>query len=213
MKKIVVILFVAFLIFPMSAKALDLQDIQDAVLGNKPPTEEMDVNKDKKVDIADMVYCLESGLCEPPPVSSVLGEHVGTLFRDIRTLMDGQTEAVGQMPFALNITDEEPLTGEIDNRSSSEFGHYSLYFPSGVFPVTFKTGAENELNFEVEFTTSNSNLSPDNELTRRIVFDGEFSDAAKRLLTGTYTETVSGFKDNQENDIPITLTGKFVLVF
>jgi hypothetical protein len=173
----------------------------------------MDVNGDGRVDVADMVYCLESGICGTPPPPPMIGEHVGILFRDNADLIDGQSEVLGQMPFALNITAENPLTGEIDNRSDSDLGHYSLYFPSGVFPVTFTSGAENELNFEVQFTTSGSNLSPDSDLTRKIVFDGEFADLTKRVLTGTYTETVSGFKDNQGGDLPVTLTGKFVLVF
>jgi len=214
MKKIVVFLFVVFLLFPFvpaTAQSLEWQDIRDAVLGrNKSATQEMDLNKDSKVDVADVIKCLNDN---PIPTASMVGEHVGLLFRDIGKLMDGQTEAAGQLPFALNITGENPLTGEIDNRSDNDLGHYSLYFPSGVFPVTFKSGAENELNFEVQFTTSNSNLSPDSDLTRKIVFDGEFSDLSKRVLSGTYTENVSGFKDNQGNDIPVTLTGKFVLVF
>lgn len=116
------------------------------------------------------------------------------------------------MPFALKITNESPLQGEIDNRSDSDLGHYSLYFPKGLFPVTFSKDTDTEMDFELEFTTSSSNLSPENLLTRKMEFEGEFSDESKRVLSGIYTETISGFKDNRGDDIPVTLTGKFVLI-
>lgn len=44
MKKMVVFLFVVFLLFPFSpmpAQAIDWQDIQDAVLGKKTATQEI----------------------------------------------------------------------------------------------------------------------------------------------------------------------------
>lgn len=191
---------------PASAQAeVTWQDIRDAILGNKTATQEMDVNEDGKVDVADLVYF------DPEPIP-LIGEHIGILFRDNANIIEGQTGVIGQMPFALKIISEDPLQGEIDNQSD-EMGHYSLYFPKGIFPVTFSKHTETEIDFQVSFTTSSSNLSPEADLTRKIAFDGEFTDSGKRVLAGTYTETIAGFKDNQGDDIPITLTGKFILIF
>jgi len=81
MKKIVVFLFVVFLLFPFvpaTAQSLEWQDIRDAVLGrNKSATQEMDLNKDSKVDVADVIKCLNDN---PIPTASMVGEHVGILF-------------------------------------------------------------------------------------------------------------------------------------
>ena len=194
---------------PASSQAeVTWQDIRDAILEKRTFTtqelQDMDVNGDNQVDVADLVYF------KPDPVT-LIGEHIGILFRDNANIIEGQSGVIGQMPFALEITSEDPLQGEIDNQSD-EMGHYSLYFPKGIFPVIFSKHTETEMDFQVTFTTTSSNLSPDADLKRKIAFDGEFTDSGKRVLTGTYTETISGFKDNQGDDIPITLTGKFILI-
>jgi len=205
----------SFFIPPAQSAEVSEQNIRDAVLGRATFTQEelqeLDLNKDSQIDVADLVYFVTHDMPNSE-LSSLVGLHVGILFRDNASLIDGQGEVFGQMPFALSITSEAPPEGEIDNRSESDLGYYSLYFPKSLIPVTFMAAGENELKFRIEFKTSSSNLSPDSELSREMVFEGEFSDSGRRILSGTYEESVAGFKDNLGNDIPITLTGKFLLV-
>lgn len=77
MKRIPVLLFIAFLLSPFSptsAQAADWEDIRDAILGKTLPTQEMDVNGDKRVDVADLMKTLED---EPVTPASVVGELCG----------------------------------------------------------------------------------------------------------------------------------------
>jgi len=79
--------------------------------------------------------------------------------------------------------------------------------------VSFISDAQNDLSFEIEFETYSENLAPEGYLTRKLTFRGTFADEKKRVLNGTYEESISGFKDNQGNDIPIILTGNFLMIF
>lgn len=195
--------------FVLAQSDVTEQEFRDAILGkSQQDLQKLDVNNDGKVDVADLVHCIKSGMCSGEP-ASLTGEHVGILLRDNAVLIEGQSEVYGQIPFALKITGESPLKGEIDNRSDSELGHYSLYFPNKQIPITFLNGAE---EFSFEFTTANSKLAPGTELSRSITFKGEFSDTGTRVLAGTYEESIAGFKDNRGADIPITLTGTFMIV-
>lgn len=175
----------------------------------------VDYTGDNQVGLEDAVYVLrmiaEMGGNEP---GSIVGDHAGIFFRDGGDMVQGQSGVFGQMPFALTITSESPLEGVIDNVESpeNELGYYSLYFPEDTINVTFLNAGENEMAFEIQFTTDSPNLSPDSALDRTMTFEGQFSED-KRVLSGTYSETISGFKDNQGNDIPINLTGKFALMF
>ena len=116
---------------------------------------------------------------------------------------------MGQTPFVLNITNASPLQGVLDNTSGDVNKAYSLYFPNQSIPITFLDGIQ---QFKLTFKTLSSNLAPNIELKRTMTFTGVFLKSDKRVLTGTYTEDISGFKDNRGNDIPIILTGKFKLV-
>lgn len=207
-------LIFAFIISPAFAQTFTEQNLRDAILARKTfsntELQAMDFNKDGRLDTADLVNCIKNGNCNQTAPVSIVGEHVGIMLRDGGKLIEGQTGIYGQMPLALNITSESPLKGEIDNRPDSQLGHYSLYFPNELIPVTFLGDVK---NFTIEFKTASSNLAPDSELTRTITFTGDFLDSDKRILGGTYEETVAGFKDNQGNDIPVKMTGKFTLVF
>ncbi|MCP4110441.1 MAG: hypothetical protein GY749_33795 [Desulfobacteraceae bacterium] len=232
-KRLLAILSGIFLVIVLPANVLAQsgivteQDIKDAILERRLFTDAelqaMDMNSDGKVDVADLVWFLD----DYEVIPSLTGEHIGIFYRDNANMIEGQSEVFGQIPFALRITSEDPLEGEIDNRDKkdtgevNELGHYSLYFPKALIPVEIEV-VEDGLNFEFEFKTSCSNLSPDNDLTRKMVFRGSFlkpdesnarSKSNPRLLAGTYEESVSGFKGNRGEDIPITLTGKFLLIF
>ncbi len=187
------------------------QNLKNAILGIGTFTIEelqaLDVNNDSKVDVADLICFLDN-----PAPPSLTGEHVGIFFRDNANLFADQGEVLGQLPFALHIKSESPLEGEIDNSSAGDMGHYSLYFPDDLIPVTFTGYDETGMEFEFQFETLSPNLAPDSTLVRKMVFKGSFSEN-RRVLAGTYEEFISGFKDNRGADIPITLTGKFVLVF
>lgn len=58
-------LFVVFLVFPTPSWAADWQDIRDAILGKEAVTQEMDVNKDGKVDVADVLKNLKDSPVSP----------------------------------------------------------------------------------------------------------------------------------------------------
>jgi len=199
------------LLFVQSGWSLTQQELRDAILEKIPASSEMDVNEDGKVDVADLVRFISSdgSLC-----NGLTGEHIGTFYRDGGNLIQGRSAATGQISFALKITNNSPLTGEINNLSDSNnpMGHYSLYFPAEKIPVTLTQPDESRLNFEFDFITRGSNLSPDNPLNRHIKFSGQFTDESRRVLSGTYEESISGFQDNQGKEIPITLKGSFMMV-
>ena len=189
------------------------QEIRDAILGNKTFTQQkletMDLNSDGNIDVTDLIYYFLNP-------ASLVGEHFGVMYRNNADLVAGQGEVFGQIPFALSISDESPLVGAIDNTPESDSGYSSLYFPKELIPVTFTADPDDDLKFTVDFETYSPNLSPDTpdkKLGRSITFAGSFQDEDRRVLSGTYTETILGFKDNQNKDIGIVLTGKFVLVF
>ncbi len=186
-------------------------DLRDAILEKIPATSDMDLNEDGKVDVADLVKFIsgDGSLC-----NGLTGEHIGTFYRDGGNLIQGRSSATGQISFALKITGDSPLAGEINNLPDPDnpMGHYSLYFPADRIPVTLHQSDENSLEFEFDFITGGSNLSPDNPLNRSMKFNGRFTDADKRVLSGTYEESVSGFQDNQGNEIPINLKGSFMMV-
>ena len=190
------------------------EEIRDAILGRaSKDIHTMDVNRDGKIDVADLIYLLQYIDVPPAPPASLIGEHIGTFFREQGKLLADQSGASGQLPFALTITGEAPLQGHIDNTDSPDnpLGHYSLYFPKERLPVVFTETGENQLSFAVEFIVADSTLAPESELTRSMIFSGEW-DESRRILGGSYEETISGFKDNRGYDIPIELTGKFMLV-
>jgi len=186
-------------------------DLRDAILEKIPATSDMDLNEDGKVDVADLVKFISGteSLC-----NSLAGEHIGTFYRDGGKLIQGRSASTGQISFALKITGDSSLTGEINNQPDPDnpMGYYSLYFPADRIPVTLRQPDENSLEFEFDFITGGSNLSPDNPLNRNMKFSGQFTDADKRVLSGTYEESVSGFQDNQGNEIPISFKGSFMMV-
>ena len=193
-------------------------DLRKAVTGEKgfsaSQLASMDLNSDGVVDVSDLVQYLAT----KHGLSSVVGEHVGFLVRDGAGYMRDQAELVGRVPLRLRITSESPLNGEIDNRASvpedpDGLGHYALYLPEGRHPVAFRTAVGFDLEFEVSFQSSNLTIAPDKTLTRRIVFRGDFQDADRIVFAGEYTEHIDGIEDQRGSNIPITLTGKFLLVF
>lgn len=202
---------ILLVIFCLTAPAWAITefDLRNAILGRTAASSGMDQNNDNQLDVADLIkFITENGSgCE-----GLTGEHVGTFYRDGGNLIEGRDKTTGQINFALKITSESPLTGEIDNRSTSEMGHYSLYFPSQRIPVTLRQPSDNRLEFEFNFTTASSNLSPNAPLNRHMKFSGEFSDAKRRVISGTYEEEISGFKNNQGDEIPVHLTGSFMMV-
>jgi len=164
----------------------------------------MDLNKDDKVDVADLVYLANYG----SPLHPLIGEHTGTMCRDNAALLPGMNGSFGQIPFVLRITNDLPLQGEIDNSLSNN----SLYFPNQKLQVTFNNNPSKDLDFTLTFETIAPNVAPDGKLTRTITFSGSFADTEKRLMSGTYVEDIAGFKNINGSDISIHLNGQFTLV-
>ncbi len=189
--------------------AVTESDLRDAILEKTPAAAEMDVNGDGRVDVADLVRLLKGSSLT---CNSLIGEHIGTFYREGGELIRGRNSTGGQISFALKITDDSPLTAEIDNLPDSVLGHYSLYFPAEKIPVTVHQPNENSLEFEFSFTTASSELSPDTPLNRHMKFSGSFTDENRRILSGTYQESVSGFMDNQGKEIPVNFNGSFTMV-
>lgn len=84
---------------------------------------------------------------------SLVGDYVGILYRENASLIAGQGEVIGQVPFKLSITSDSPLKGEINNQPNpsepqKEGSHYSLYFPKGLYPVTFENSVSDNLKFK-----------------------------------------------------------------
>jgi len=201
------LLFISLFLCGVIAHAEDITErlILDAILGKTPADlNTMDLNKDGKVDAADLVYFKNHGSGLHP----LLGEHVGTMYRDNAALLEGARSSIGQIPFVLQITNDSPLAGQIDNSQSNG----SLYFPKQRLQVTFKNNPSKDLDFTLTFETVNPNVAPDGTLARTITFSGSFADPEKRLMSGTYIEEIVGFKDSRGSNIAITLTGQFTLV-
>jgi hypothetical protein len=184
--------------------------LREAILEKKTFSSEMDLNDDGKIDVADIVSLL-AGMGSPT-CDGIVGNHIGTFYRDGGDLISGRPSDTGQITFALKVWSDSPLQAEIDNLAGSEMGHFSLYFPADKIPVQVERPTPNTFNFEFEFTTTSSNLSPDIPLQRHIVFEGEFTDDAKRVLGGMYKESISGFRNNLGVEIPIELEGSFLMV-
>ena len=193
------------------------RNLRNAILGktwfSDTDLDQLDLNDDSVINVSDLVYYLFNR----KNFISFVGEHVGTLWRDNADYAEGQSKYNGQIPFCLRITNDSPQEGYIDNLSDSGndySGYYSLYFPKQALPVTFLIPEEtDDLKFEIQFHTSASNIAPQSDLERRMIFSGKFLNGNSNMLSGNYQEQISGFKDNYGEDIPITLTGKFMLIF
>jgi len=191
------------------------RNLRNAILGNTFFSQEelnnLDLNHDKTIDISDVIFFLKNKEKFVP----IIGEHVGTLWKE--NLFNKENKVSRQIPFCLCITGETPLKGFLGSVPKSENdpnGYYSLYFPNQAIPVTFLPNDFScDLKFEINFTSVSKNLSPDNDLKRKMTFSGSFLEPGKNILSGTYSEYISGFKDNYGDDIPINLSGKFELFF
>jgi len=192
------------------------RNIRNAILGNawfsEDDLEYFDLNNDEAINISDLIYYLSN----KKNYISFVGEHIGTLWKDDSDYVEGQKKSFGQIPFCLRIDSYSPMQGYIVNLPESEndqANYYSLYFPKKNIPVTFLVPDESkDLKFEIQFTTTSQNLSPMSDLTRKMVFSGNFLNNSN-MLSGGYEEHIFGFKDVYGEDIPISLNGKFILIF
>ena len=193
------------------------RNLRNAILGSawfsESDLEILDLNNDDDINISDLIYYLFN----QKDYISFIGDHVGTFWRESGDFFKNQSSSFGQIPFCLRIVNDSPLEGYIDNQSDSDNNsnsYYSLYFSKQKIPVTFLTpDADNDLKFEIVFHTSAPNLSRTSELERKMVFSGKLSDDNSQMLSGKFEEQISGFKDNNGEDIPINIIGGFMIIF
>jgi len=228
MKKVLTILFILMIGISLidiqatfsqnTDSIINERNLRNAILGktwfSDNDLNQLDLNDDAVINVSDLIYYLFNR----KDFISFIGEHVGILWRDNADFVEGQSKDIGQIPFCLRITNDSPQEGYIDNLpdSGNDYSnYYSLYFPKQTLPVNFLIPDEtDDLKFEIQFHTSASNIAPQFDLERRMIFRGKFLDGnSNNILSGNYQEHISGFKDNYGEDIPIKLTGKFMLIF
>jgi len=226
MKKTSTIIYVLFIsislfniqdVFSQNSETIITErNLRNAILGNawfsENDLEMLDLNKDDHINISDLIYYI----FHQKDYVSFIGEHVGTLWRESGDFVKGQSNTFGQIPFCLRIINDTPFEGYIDNQSGSEnsaSSYYSLYFSEQKIPVTFLSpDADNDLKFEIVFHTSAPTLSHTSDLERKMVFSGKLSDDHTHTLSGKFEEQILGFKDNYGEDIPISITGGFMII-
>jgi hypothetical protein len=198
MKKTVVFLFAVFLLFPFiptPAHALELQDIRDAVLGkNKSVTQEMDVNKDSKVDVADLVYCLKIGNCAPVPDQK---RYVGTMSFDQKFALAPQSvevtidETASQASFS---TENSPFFPSSFKMNGSFSGNMIQFDTQGT--GVFKNGdSRNPLHNDISWTLNITDVMP-----------VTVQDSDETMFQAKFTMGYTGLKpENKSLDVTGTL--------
>jgi len=196
------------------------ENLRDAILQTKTFTTEqltaLDLNQDDVLDVSDLAFLLRHDIA-----SSLMGEYTGFFVKNNANKSSDQGEVFGQIPVSLMITNASPLAAVV-NKYRTDLGtvepeYYSLYFPQNPGPVVTSieesgTSEYGGLEFTIQFESVSDNLAPGTSLNREIKFSGQFNNAGKTILSGTYAESINGFIDNRGNDLNIQLSGKFLII-
>lgn len=214
---VVFFLAVSTLVWAAEKASVTETDMRAAILGTQTFTAQqiaaMDLNNDGKVDVADLIR-IRLGVDQS---ATLLGDHIGVMYRDGGKIIDKATGVSGGIPLRLTITSETPsLAGVIDNGSATVANpagaHFSLYFPKGQHSVTFQSVTGHDMRFVVKCQSIAPALVGGDKvkLDRTITFTGDFKDPVKRnVLAGTYQDDIKGI----EGSGTITLTGQFQISF
>ncbi len=199
MKRILMFVFIVFLIFPFvhaSAHAADWQDIRDAILGNKTATQEMDTNSDNKVDIADMLKNLSDTPVTPDEAEN---RYVGTMSFDPQFAL---------APQAVDMTINETGGEAIFNVEDSPF-----------FPSSFKMSgsfSDSMIAFDSQGSGTLQNNDPRNPLPKDIswnlnitdVIPVTIQDSDEMMFQTEFIMTYTGFRSENR---PLDVTGTLYL--
>ncbi|QTA90598.1 hypothetical protein [Desulfonema magnum] len=196
MKKIIVFLFVVFLVFPTPSWAADWQDIRDAILGKEAVTQEMDVNKDGKVDVADVLKNLKDSPVSPDENGT---RYIGTMSFDPQFALS---------PQSVDMTIGETGAEATFNVENSPF-----------FPASFKMSgsfSDNMIAFDSEGAGTLQNGDARNPLPRDISWNLNITDVTpvtvqdsdEMMFQADFTMTYIGFK---AEDKPLDVTGTLYL--